>query len=91
VQDLFSNPKHPYTAALLKTIPSIAGERAARLTVIEGQPPLVVGAPTACPFRDRCAQAMPVCAAKVPPRYDVGDGHDAACFLVDPLEVAHAG
>ena len=86
-----------FTAAAQKlkdagVIPSsIAGERAARLTVIDGQPPLVVGPPAACPFRDRCAQAMPVCATKVPPRYDVGDGHDAACFLVDPLEVAHAG
>ncbi|MFT5649533.1 MAG: peptide/nickel transport system ATP-binding protein [Yoonia sp.] len=91
VHDLFANPQHPYTSALLKTIPSISGKRAARLTVIEGQPPLVLGAPTSCPFRDRCTQAMPVCATKVPPRYDVGDGHDAACFLVDPLEVAHAG
>ena len=51
VQELFSNPQHPYTAALLKTIPSISGKRAARLTVIEGQPPLVVGAPTSCPDR----------------------------------------
>lgn len=91
VHELFSTPKHPYTSALLKTIPSITGERAARLTVIEGQPPLVMGPPNACPFRDRCAHAMPVCATKVPVRYDVGDGHDAACFLLDPLEVAHAG
>jgi len=50
VQELFSNPQHPYTAALHKTIPSISGKRAARLTVIEGQPPLVVGAPTSCPI-----------------------------------------
>lgn len=91
VHELFSNPRHPYTSALLKTIPSISGKRAARLTVIEGQPPLVVGAPTACPFLDRCASAMPVCAVKVPPRYEIGAGHDTACFLADPLEVANAG
>ncbi|WP_458790179.1 ABC transporter ATP-binding protein [Yoonia sp. MH D7] len=91
VQDLFSNPQHPYTSALLKTIPSISGKRAARLTVIEGQPPLVVGAPTACPFLDRCSKAMPVCATKVPPRFEIAAGHDAACFLADPLEVANAG
>ena len=91
VQELFSNPQHPYTAALLKTIPSISGKRAARLTVIEGQPPLVVGAPTSCPFRERCAKAMPVCAVKVPTRYEIGAGHDTACFLADPLEVANAG
>lgn len=91
VQELFSNPRHPYTAALLKTIPSISGKRAARLTVIEGQPPLVVGAPTSCPFRERCAKAMPVCAVKVPTRYEIGAGHDTACLLADPLEVANAG
>ena len=91
VNELFSNPRHPYTAALLKTIPSISGKRAARLTVIEGQPPLVVGTPTACPFRERCAKAMPVCAVKVPTRYEIGAGHDTACFLADPLEVANAG
>ena len=91
VQELFSNPQHPYTAALLKTIPSISGKRAARLTVIEGQPPLVVGEPTSCPFRERCAKAMPVCAVKVPTRYEIGAGHDTACLLADPLEVANAG
>ena len=91
VQELFSNPQHPYTAALLKTIPSISGKRAARLTVIEGQPPLVVGAPTSCPFRERCAKAMPVCAVKVPTRYEIGAGLDTACLLADPLEVANAG
>jgi len=91
VQELFRNPQHPYTAALLKTIPSISGKRAARLTVIEGQPPLVVGAPTSCPFRERCAKAMPVCAVKVPTRYEIGAGHDTACLLADPLEVANAG
>ena len=91
VQELFRNPQHPYTAALLKTIPSISGKRAARLTVIEGQPPLVVGAPTSCPFRERCAKAMPVCAVKVPTRSEIGAGHDTACLLADPLEVANAG
>ncbi len=91
VRELFGNPKHPYTSALLKTIPTIRGERAKRLTIIEGQPPLMTAAPTSCPFRDRCDRAMPVCAQKNPPRIEVGNGHDAACFLEDPLEVANAG
>ncbi len=81
VHELFSNPQHPYTRALLKTIPNIAGERAARLTIIEGQPPLMVGPPESCPFRNRCDVAFDRCAAENPPRYDVGDGHDAACFF----------
>ncbi len=80
VADLFRDPQHPYTRALLKTIPSISGERAKRLTVIEGQPPLMLAAPDACPFRARCDVAFARCAVENPPRYDVGHGHDAACF-----------
>ena len=80
VQDLFRDPQHPYTRALLKTIPTISGERAKRLTVIEGQPPLMLDAPASCPFRARCDVAFDRCARENPPRYDVGHGHDAACF-----------
>ena len=80
VANLFRDPQHPYTRALLKTIPSISGERAPRLTVIEGQPPLMTHAPDACPFRARCDVSFARCAAENPPRYDVGPGHDAACF-----------
>ena len=81
VDELFQNPQHPYTRALLKTIPTISGERAARLTIIEGQPPIMTQAPAACPFRDRCDVAFDRCAQENPPRYDVGHGHDAACFF----------
>ena len=80
VRELFGNPQHPYTRALLKTIPSITGERAARLTIIKGQPPILGDAPSSCPFRDRCDVAFDRCARENPPRYDVGAGHDVACF-----------
>ncbi|WP_394177359.1 ABC transporter ATP-binding protein [Yoonia maritima] len=80
VANLFNDPQHPYTRALLKTIPTIHGERAARLTVIEGQPPIIKAAPSSCPFRDRCDVAFDRCANENPPRYDLGAGHDAACF-----------
>jgi oligopeptide transport system ATP-binding protein len=84
VKDIFANPQHPYTRALLKTIPSIAGHRNARLQVIEGQPPIMTAAPTACPFRDRCAHKLPQCAEQNPLRRPVDDaplglGHDVAC------------
>ena len=81
VKELFGNPQHPYTRALLKTIPTIHGERAARLTIIEGQPPIMVGPPSSCPFRDRCDVAFERCARENPPRYDLGEGHDTACFF----------
>jgi len=84
VRDLFANPRHPYTRALLKTIPALTGKRAARLQVIEGQPPIMLAAPAACAFRDRCAHAFDRCAAENPQRRAidgrvVGQGHDVAC------------
>jgi peptide/nickel transport system ATP-binding protein/oligopeptide transport system ATP-binding protein len=84
VKDLFANPRHPYTRALLKTIPSISGHREARLQVIEGQPPILSAAPTACPFRARCVHRMSVCDHENPARHPVdaaplGHGHDVAC------------
>ncbi|MEO8244180.1 MAG: ABC transporter ATP-binding protein [bacterium] len=93
VKDLFAAPQHPYTRALLKTIPSLSGHREARLQVIEGQPPLMVAEPDACPFRDRCTHAFDRCARENPLRRaidgrPVGLGHDVACHWSP--EVAHA-
>jgi peptide/nickel transport system ATP-binding protein/oligopeptide transport system ATP-binding protein len=79
VRELFTNPRHPYTRALLKTIPSISGGRADRLQVIQGQPPVLGAAPTACPFRARCTHAFERCARENPARRAIGNGHDVAC------------
>lgn len=94
VKDLFGNPQHPYTRALLKTIPALSGEREARLQVIEGQPPILAGAPTACPFRARCAHAFARCDAENPQRraidgQPVGQGHDVACHWTPTPEDRH--
>ena len=85
VADLFAAPQHPYTRALLRTIPSLTGAREARLRTIEGQPPILGRAPAACPFVPRCPHAMAVCTRKNPARralqgLPVGRGHDVACF-----------
>jgi peptide/nickel transport system ATP-binding protein/oligopeptide transport system ATP-binding protein len=93
VKEIFANPRHPYTRALLKTIPSISGAREARLQVIEGQPPILNDAPTACPFRARCSHAMAICEAENPARRAIdgaplGHGHDIACHWTP--EVADA-
>ncbi len=96
VKELFGFPRHPYTRALLKTIPSITGAREARLQVIEGQPPILSAAPTACPFRARCLHAMEICSQENPERHAVDDaplghGHDVACHWSPPAmhEVSH--
>ncbi len=80
VRALFNDPRHPYTRALLKTIPSVTGERAKTLQVIEGQPPILGAPPSACAFRDRCPLAFDRCARENPRRAGVGAGHDVACF-----------
>ena len=80
VRELFANPQHPYTRMLLETVPHIRGERAAKLRVIQGQPPILSRAPESCPFRARCPQAFDRCAVENPARFDVGPAHDAACF-----------
>ena len=80
VREVFANPAHPYTRALMKTVPSVRGERAPKLNVISGQPPMLAQHPTSCPFRARCAHAFDRCARENPPRYPVAAGHDAACF-----------
>jgi peptide/nickel transport system ATP-binding protein/oligopeptide transport system ATP-binding protein len=101
VKELFGNPQHPYTRALLKTIPSLTGEREARLQVIDGQPPILGAAPTACPFRARCTHVFARCEAENPLRraidgLPVGQGHDVACHWnadarqPEGAEIAHA-
>lgn len=81
VDELFASPRHPYTRALLETIPSIRGERAERLNSIEGITPTLTGPPAACAFRPRCRSAFDRCAKEVPARSGLGSGHDVACFL----------
>ena len=93
VRELFANPQHPYTRALLKTIPSLHGQRAARLQVIDGQPPIMRAEPVACAFRDRCAHRFDRCDRENPRRRGlggqaVGAGHDVACHWTP--EAAHA-
>ena len=80
VRELFANPQHPYTRALLETIPKVHGSRDHRLQVIDGQPPILGAAPTACPFQPRCPQRMDRCDQENPMRVPVGPGHDVACF-----------
>ncbi len=81
VHELFAAPRHPYTRALLRTMPSVRGPRGDVLEVIAGQPPVLVEPPRACTFRARCAHRFERCDRENPLRRTVGPGHDAACFL----------
>ena len=84
-RDLFLAPRHPYTRALLKSIPAIAGDRPRRLTSIPGSPPLLYSMPAGCAFAPRCPSRFADCAA-VPPLTGA-KGHDTACFLPEATDV----
>lgn len=77
--DLFNNPKHPYTAALIQSRPKF-GERIHRLRTIEGSVPAPKELPAGCPFVTRCHRAKQECAAAKPPLTQVGANHFVACF-----------
>src|SRR6516164_8569386 len=89
VDDIFHAPKHPYTKALLRSIPSLYGEARSSLPVISGALPHPFNRPPGCPFHPRCDAVMPQrCAHAVPRLQPVGIGRQAAaCFLYrDPAE-----
>ena len=81
VGPLYGNPKHPYTAALLETLPNLTGERHAKLKTISGQPPLLTEFPTACPFAARCPHVFERCHRENPPLVEMEPGHEVACWL----------
>ncbi len=80
VTEIFANPQHPYTRALLGTVPNVVGPRAKRLRTIEGQPPILMREPHYCAFSARCAHVFNRCRTENPPRMPVGPGHDVACW-----------
>jgi peptide/nickel transport system ATP-binding protein/oligopeptide transport system ATP-binding protein len=82
VRKLFANPSHPYTRALMETLPSVGADRPGRLRTIPGQPPILGAPPSSCPFAPRCPQAHDRCRAANPRLAPVSDGHRAACWLV---------
>jgi len=81
-EDLFSHPAHPYTRALLDSLPKLDEERS-RLCAINGQPPSLSNLPPGCSFAPRCSQAFDICSKEYPAMSCVADGHTVSCWLVD--------
>jgi peptide/nickel transport system ATP-binding protein len=82
VDDIFHNPKHPYTRALLESIPSVNATPRVKLPTISGSIPHPYARPAGCPFYPRCTSYMPGTGdAAEPELIHVGDNQDAACFL----------
>jgi len=85
-RDIYYNPRHPYTLALLKSVPRMDQPRQSKLDPVEGQPPDLSRLDDGCAFRVRCRFATEKCAQDFPPLESVGDGHKAACWNKDDLE-----
>ena len=79
--ELFANPRHPYTQALLSSVP-VADPRAKRLTpLIDGDVPSPINPPSGCAFHTRCRYAMDRCKSETPRLVDAGTRHQVACWL----------
>jgi peptide/nickel transport system ATP-binding protein/oligopeptide transport system ATP-binding protein len=78
---IFDNPLHPYSKALLSSIPMPDPTRKTEQVLLEGDIPSPVNPPTGCRFHTRCPQAVEICSRSEPPMMDEGDGHSVACFL----------
>jgi oligopeptide/dipeptide ABC transporter ATP-binding protein len=78
---LFDNPSHPYTWALLRCLPDVALKRQ-QLVEIGGQPPDLARLPQGCPFAPRCPERQAICDEAFPPTVDVAGGHTASCWAV---------
>lgn len=80
-EEVFTNPRHPYTQALFDSIPSIDAEGIDSLKTLEGQIPSPINPPSGCPFHTRCAKACEVCSQKTPAQTVVGKDHMVSCLL----------
>jgi len=79
--DIFYNPKHPYTIGLLGSVPSVDLNREKRLVTIPGTPPDLLNPPEGCPFASRCNKAMKICIRSCPPVTHIDDNHSVMCWL----------
>jgi oligopeptide/dipeptide ABC transporter ATP-binding protein len=81
-EKLFAEPKHPYTQALISSIPIPDPDHVTKRIVLKGEVPSPVKPPTGCRFHPRCAYAMPQCDKIEPELVDVGNEHLVACHLI---------
>jgi oligopeptide/dipeptide ABC transporter ATP-binding protein len=82
--ELYRNPQHPYTQALMSAIPVPNPDLRRERTILTGDVPSPLNPPSGCPFHPRCPVAIDVCSRVVPPLIDLGGEHLAACHLRTP-------
>ncbi len=80
-REIFKAPKHPYTAALINSVPQL-DKKDDKLFSIEGQPPSLLNLPPGCRFYPRCTVAMDICREQEPPEVKIDDNHSVSCWRV---------
>ena len=83
-EDLFEAPRHPYTKALLSSIPSMDPDHRTEEPPLAGDPPNPINPPSGCRFHPRCAMAQPVCSQRVPALLAGTGAHPVACLMFEP-------
>ncbi len=86
-EELFHNPKHPYTEALLSSVPNPDPLAPKKRIVLAGEVPSPSNPPSGCYFHPRCRYAQDICAHEAPPLINVAPGHQAACHFADQLSL----
>jgi peptide/nickel transport system ATP-binding protein len=89
VEDIYYEPRMPYTLGLLGSLPRLDATTKERLTPILGAPPSLLNMPPGCPFAPRCPLHVAACDESEPPLLDVGAGHAAACIRTEQVAQAH--
>jgi peptide/nickel transport system ATP-binding protein len=82
-QALFDRPAHPYTKALLSSIPAMDPDQRTQQAAISGDPPNPINPPPGCRFHTRCPQAREVCAQRMPALGNAWGGHPVACLMYE--------
>jgi oligopeptide/dipeptide ABC transporter ATP-binding protein len=85
-RELFANPRHPYTAALIAAHPRIGRRAERRRPALRGELPSPFDIPSGCRFRTRCPLAAPICEDVDPPPVEVAPGHVSRCHVLAPAE-----
>jgi oligopeptide transport system ATP-binding protein len=86
-EEIFANPRHPYTVGLMKSIPRLDAQKKEKLQPIRGLPPDLIDLPDMCPFVPRCNYAREQCERKNPPLMEVSPGHFSACWFHDEVSM----
>jgi oligopeptide/dipeptide ABC transporter ATP-binding protein len=85
--ELYSDPKHPYTEALMSAIPRTDPDQKIRRIILAGDVPSPANPPSGCKFHPRCRYAQPVCGEQEPDLLEVMPGHFAACHFANELDL----